>query len=140
MSSKKDFTTPNTSQILSSTKFLYSLLVVAFSYIVIRAGTAFIFAALFGRTWHIELQSGIIPIVAFSTDADTYTRINTYSTVATAACLAIIAWILLYKLQKHHTEDRIASDEEHQALWHRCLLYTSPSPRDATLSRMPSSA
>ena len=24
--------------------------------------------------------------------------------------------------------------------WHICLLYTSPSPRDATLSRMPSSA
>ena len=26
------------------------------------------------------------------------------------------------------------------ALWTLCLLYTSPSPRDATLSRMPSSA
>ena len=25
-------------------------------------------------------------------------------------------------------------------LCHNCLLYTSPSPRDATLSRMPSSA
>ena len=25
-------------------------------------------------------------------------------------------------------------------LWNSCLLYTSPSPRDATLSRMPSSA
>ena len=25
-------------------------------------------------------------------------------------------------------------------LYHNCLLYTSPSPRDATLSRMPSSA
>ena len=25
-------------------------------------------------------------------------------------------------------------------LWATCLLYTSPSPRDATLSRMPSSA
>ena len=25
-------------------------------------------------------------------------------------------------------------------LSHNCLLYTSPSPRDATLSRMPSSA
>ena len=25
-------------------------------------------------------------------------------------------------------------------LWGTCLLYTSPSPRDATLSRMPSSA
>ena len=27
-----------------------------------------------------------------------------------------------------------------RALWWFCLLYTSPSPRDATLSRMPSSA
>ena len=26
------------------------------------------------------------------------------------------------------------------ALYYNCLLYTSPSPRDATLSRMPSSA
>ena len=26
------------------------------------------------------------------------------------------------------------------SLWSVCLLYTSPSPRDATLSRMPSSA
>ena len=25
-------------------------------------------------------------------------------------------------------------------IYYRCLLYTSPSPRDATLSRMPSSA
>ena len=25
-------------------------------------------------------------------------------------------------------------------LWHGCLLYTSPSPRDGLLSRMPSSA
>ena len=29
---------------------------------------------------------------------------------------------------------------EDLALTHNCLLYTSPSPRDATLSRMPSSA
>ena len=29
---------------------------------------------------------------------------------------------------------------ERTAMLHACLLYTSPSPRDATLSRMPSSA
>ena len=29
---------------------------------------------------------------------------------------------------------------DHAALFDICLLYTSPSPRDATLSRMPSSA
>ena len=28
----------------------------------------------------------------------------------------------------------------HDIFVHDCLLYTSPSPRDATLSRMPSSA
>ena len=32
--------------------------------------------------------------------------------------------------------DRLAAETEEQS----CLLYTSPSPRDATLSRMPSSA
>ena len=30
--------------------------------------------------------------------------------------------------------------EKLQKLYSTCLLYTSPSPRDATLSRMPSSA
>ena len=33
-----------------------------------------------------------------------------------------------------------AMEEEQQAQSIACLLYTSPSPRDATLSRMPSSA
>ena len=33
-----------------------------------------------------------------------------------------------------------AEQEEEEARLARCLLYTSPSPRDATLSRMPSSA
>ena len=30
--------------------------------------------------------------------------------------------------------------EDAISVCHTCLLYTSPSPRDATLSRMPSSA
>ena len=37
---------------------------------------------------------------------------------------------LKYILNTHHHFDHIGG----------CLLYTSPSPRDATLSRMPSSA
>ena len=31
-------------------------------------------------------------------------------------------------------------DELNTALWRHCLLYTSPSPRDLSTSRMPSSA
>ena len=34
----------------------------------------------------------------------------------------------------------VLSKYPESALYHNCLLYTSPSPRDATLSRMPSSA
>ena len=36
--------------------------------------------------------------------------------------------------------DRLLADESLDAVVLACLLYTSPSPRDATLSRMPSSA
>ena len=41
------------------------------------------------------------------------------------------------ELQKKSIEDKISQLKEHMS---NCLLYTSPSPRDATLSRMPSSA
>ena len=36
--------------------------------------------------------------------------------------------------------DEISPRVAHTVTNHCCLLYTSPSPRDATLSRMPSSA
>ena len=39
-------------------------------------------------------------------------------------------------IQKQQTTSKISDKEAEEA----CLLYTSPSPRDATLSRMPSSA
>ena len=35
---------------------------------------------------------------------------------------------------------RCLTDEIEEAMLNRCLLYTSPSPRDRTRSRMPSSA
>ena len=49
--------------------------------------------------------------------------------------------------KKHHLNEDLFFDEEDDSLHYcynnvayDCLLYTSPSPRDATLSRMPSSA
>ena len=44
--------------------------------------------------------------------------------------LAIILWVGWHVLTARSESDELDS----------CLLYTSPSPRDATLSRMPSSA
>ena len=37
-------------------------------------------------------------------------------------------------------KDHIEIGDQIQAFLYRCLLYTSPSPRDGLLSRMPSSA
>ena len=39
-----------------------------------------------------------------------------------------------------HDQGRLAVEEHFGNRVETCLLYTSPSPRDATLSRMPSSA
>ena len=39
-----------------------------------------------------------------------------------------------------HKEALAHERQQHAASRETCLLYTSPSPRDATLSRMPSSA
>ena len=37
-------------------------------------------------------------------------------------------------------EEEASAEDFYQYQYISCLLYTSPSPRDATLSRMPSSA
>ena len=61
-------------------------------------------------------------------------------------CRAEATWGLLWNNPKLHTPDRrkvwLACDEhrEHLSQFLDCLLYTSPSPRDGLLSRMPSSA
>ena len=46
----------------------------------------------------------------------------------------------MFPSQKSMDESGMAGLEEERRLAYVCLLYTSPSPRDATLSRMPSSA
>ena len=51
----------------------------------------------------------------------------------------------LDRIGQRHTVDihlpTVAGSRDHLlSRWYHCLLYTSPSPRDATLSRMPSSA
>ena len=46
----------------------------------------------------------------------------------------VCGWV--YDEEKGHPEDGL----EPGTRWEDCLLYTSPSPRDGLLSRMPSSA
>ena len=55
-----------------------------------------------------------------------------YLFAMTAACVYTGAWAEI----SFENIDQAAAEVQPQV----CLLYTSPSPRDATLSRMPSSA
>ena len=64
----------------------------------------------------------------------------------------IIAQVMSDSKEKYGAKDHHDVDELHKrvsevdskisiaTVYRTCLLYTSPSPRDATLSRMPSSA
>ena len=56
--------------------------------------------------------------------------------------LTLGCWILKMAKQKNAISPTREEDypEWYQQVVRACLLYTSPSPRDATLSRMPSSA
>ena len=61
---------------------------------------------------------------------------------ATPATIAILGGKVKVGLSMHEIEELAApaSTVEKASMIDICLLYTSPSPRDATLSRMPSSA
>ena len=60
------------------------------------------------------------------------------------ALVAIGTWAYFginEQLNKHSTQlELFQKDLEHNTEFRICLLYTSPSPRDGLLSRMPSSA
>ena len=72
---------------------------------------------------------------AFGFSAATITGVYTGSTTNTAALAGVLDFI----------NNTFSNQEREQltqqaVIGYTCLLYTSPSPRDATLSRMPSSA
>ena len=70
-------------------------------------------------------------------------RAHAYPMLAAISSLSLlsIAVLLIPPAVKSHRYNRcIDSQIAMRASINPCLLYTSPSPRDATLSRMPSSA
>ena len=71
-----------------------------------------------------------------------------YCRLRVRAAIHSVSGVKIYKLSKKYGSDDPVSEpitsiyltEEEYNVFVSCLLYTSPSPRDATLSRMPSSA
>ena len=90
-------------------------------------------------TWAIRLTSVCDIVCALSYSFVVYTPTYTPQGAA-SVCGADPPWSVrssrVPRSQRPDQPERIAQREENNA----CLLYTSPSPRDRSLSRMPSSA
>ena len=85
------------------------------------------------------LLAGYEVAIRFGKRADPLQLAFAVCAVATAiTCLAVLDWArnLGTEAEGRASRGRGGGDEEDA----RCLLYTSPSPRDLSTSRMPSSA
>jgi len=65
-------------------------------------------------------------------------RLRNYSPKTSKVYLGQLRAFVRFFKPRHPRE--LSNEDIRQYLLYLCLLYTSPSPRDATLSRMPSSA
>ena len=70
-----------------------------------------------------------------------YTRYVLVRVVIALVIIGLIRYLIgMYFRIQNERLDLIRKEEALSTMFYICLLYTSPSPRDATLSRMPSSA
>ena len=70
---------------------------------------------------------------------DSIQRQVTLAVLGTTTAIVVLTVAVLVTRNQNFAKQR-AVDSVRIASYSACLLYTSPSPRDATLSRMPSSA
>ena len=122
-------------------KFLFSVFVYLIILILLSLGAW----QLYRLNWKLDLISEIenslenIPIELSKADKKNYLRIKTSGKVD------FNKQIYLYNLNENGNPgfeviNPIVIDNENFLINRGCLLYTSPSPRDPHLSRMPSSA
>ena len=78
------------------------------------------------RLWMFSTGTGIAPFASLIRDPETYQKFD--EVIVTQTCR--------HKAELKYISELLTSIKNDPL----CLLYTSPSPRDATLSRMPSSA
>ena len=121
--------------------FLYSLIVASFLNVTVIAGDRLLAISLHLRYQELVtarrlttvlvsvwIISCVFPIlyILFPKEIELVTVIISL----TGYGITTVEYVRIYKVVTYHQNQ----------IYSHCLLYTSPSPRDATLSRMPSSA
>ena len=91
----------------------------------------------------LQVKHGILTAASFTTQSDSFTDITGLSVTITpkyATSKVLITLNLMTSINDATMYVRMTGGNSSSIIGDACLLYTSPSPRDRTRSRMPSSA
>lgn len=81
----------------------YHTFFVSLYLLVFRLFFTFLFAFIFVQQWHVEKIGGWFPIVAFNSDMDTFTKMNSYAVVVTG--IAVLCFFV-FQCFGHYQEQR----------------------------------
>ncbi len=81
----------------------YHTFFVALYLLVFRLFFTFFFAFIFVQQWHIEKMWGWFPIVAFNSDIETFTKMNSYAVVVSGA---LVLCFFIFQVFAHYQQQR----------------------------------
>ena len=81
----------------------YHAFFVSLYLLVFRLFFTFLFAFRFSQQWHVEKMWGWLPIVAFNSNLETFTKMNSYAVVVTAA---IVTSLFVFQVFARHDSQR----------------------------------
>ena len=82
----------------------YHTFFVSLYLLVFRLFFTFLFAFIFVQQWHVEKVWGWFPIVAFNSDIDTFTKMNSYAIVVTS--IAVLG-LFIFQIFAHYQSQRM---------------------------------
>ncbi|MEN8252573.1 MAG: hypothetical protein ABFQ53_03270 [Patescibacteria group bacterium] len=82
--------------------FFEHVLFVAIYLLVFRLFFTFLFAFLLVQQWHVEKIWGWLPIVAFNSDIETFTKMNSYAIIATG--VAVLGFFIFQVFARYQSQ------------------------------------
>ncbi|MFA5986422.1 MAG: hypothetical protein WC819_03680 [Parcubacteria group bacterium] len=82
----------------------YHAFFVSLYLLIFRLFFTFLFAFIFVQQWHVEKAWGWFPIVAFNSDIETFTKMNSYAIVLTS--IAVLS-LFIFQIFAHYQSQRM---------------------------------
>lgn len=81
---------------------IYHAFFVSLYLLVFRLFFTFLFAFIFAQQWHVEKMWGWLPIVAFNSDLETFTKMNSYAIIVTS--IVVFALYIFQVFAQHDSQ------------------------------------